>query len=285
MGSCVFKIDLGGEVDVLNADCVSDDARWSIIASASTNSALAGVLAGFLLAAIAVLYSDSTREKHANTLALFFTGVVVLALDSYLFSHVTGIKPTDSGIGCARAWTQGIAASGMLVVGGVALTAGLGWMLAHYADQHSKRLVGVLGGVLTGSVVLVTTLLLVITTVQYLKAVIDPPAWLTLSAVVMALLPVALSGFEVTKRTLTVRARFSAPPLSTTLEAEPRWLGRAAIASAVLVVLAPVLSGLVPVMPADLPNRLWGIIPTLIVSVVLPGAITVMISKAVPRYI
>ncbi len=148
----------------LNSDCISDDAPWSIIASASTNSSLAGVLAGFLLAAIAVLYSDTNREEHANTLALFFTGVVVLAIDSYLFSHVTGVKPNATGLGCARAWTQGIAASGMLLVGGVALTAGLGWMLTHYAQQYSKRLVGLLGGVLTGCVVLVTTLLLAITT-------------------------------------------------------------------------------------------------------------------------
>ena len=68
----------------LDVSCVSENVPWSIITSAATNSSLAAVLAGLLIATIAVLYVENKFEGH--TIALFAAGVVVLALDSYLFS-------------------------------------------------------------------------------------------------------------------------------------------------------------------------------------------------------
>lgn len=69
----------------LDSWCVTGDSSWSIMTAASTNSSLAAVVSGLLIATIAVMF---TRRREQHTIALFATGVVVLALDSYMFSHV-----------------------------------------------------------------------------------------------------------------------------------------------------------------------------------------------------
>jgi hypothetical protein len=154
--------------------------------SASTNSALAAVLAGLLIATIAVMF-NRPREQH--TIALFATGVVVLALDSYLFSHVTGIRArsdnplteasqSDINTACERAWVQGISASGLLVTGGITLTCGLAWMMATYIAESTGEgadnpALPRLAGVLVAFVVMITTLLLVSTAYQYLQVLTE----------------------------------------------------------------------------------------------------------------
>src|SRR5690242_16290103 len=97
--------------------CTSDS--WSPLTSASANSQLAGVLGGFLITAIALLFDRNSREG-VHTLALFSSAVLILMLDSFLFSLITGSQvPADgdrSGI-CAIAWTQGAVSTGMLAAG------------------------------------------------------------------------------------------------------------------------------------------------------------------------
>jgi hypothetical protein len=51
-----------------DASCTSDS--WTVLTSASTNSQLAGVLGGFLITAIALLFDRTTRDG-VHTLALF----------------------------------------------------------------------------------------------------------------------------------------------------------------------------------------------------------------------
>ncbi|MEC4762942.1 hypothetical protein [Mycobacterium sherrisii] len=51
--------------------CTSD--QWSMIASAPSTSQLAGVLGGFLITAIALLFDRNSREG-IHTLALFRVG-------------------------------------------------------------------------------------------------------------------------------------------------------------------------------------------------------------------
>jgi hypothetical protein len=277
----------------LNSDCVTPEAPWSIIASASTNSALAGVLAGFLLAAVAVLY-DKDRAEHAQTLALFFSGVVTLGIDSYLFSHVTGIKPVAGAFdqACARAWTQGIAASGMLVVGTIALTAGLVWMLTRFAidhPSHSSKFLGLLGGVLTGCIILITTLLLVVTAAQYLHVAYrgDLPKGLMNTIYTLGLIPVFVGGAVVFVRTRAVVKNMPAPGTApnNSLLPDPVVLPYATVGMAILAFFAPVLSGAVPLMPthwASDPNPLF-LGATLIIGVWAPGVIAVLLGCSVPR--
>ncbi len=59
--------------------CTSDN--WSALTSASANSQLAGVLGGFLITAIALLFDRNSREG-VHTLALFSSAVLILMLDS-----------------------------------------------------------------------------------------------------------------------------------------------------------------------------------------------------------
>ncbi|HEX9833618.1 MAG TPA: hypothetical protein VGA66_11125, partial [Mycobacterium sp.] len=171
--------------------CTSD--QWSPLTSAASNSQLAGVLGGFLITAIALLFDRSSRES-VHTIALFSSAVLILMLDSFLFSMITGTQvPFDGdsrGI-CAIAWTQGAVSTGMLAAGTTALFGGLGWMLASHAvnkvseqdaeDIGSYSFLAGLGGWLTFAAVMATTLILSETAIDYLHFMFGrrPEIWVT----------------------------------------------------------------------------------------------------------
>lgn len=171
--------------------CTSD--QWSMIASAPSTSQLAGVLGGFLITAIAVLFDRNSREG-IHTLALFASAVLILMLSSFLFSLISGTHPPDNGDRqgiCAIAWTQGALATGMLAAGTTALFGGLGWMLASHAvnkahqvdpeDIRAYSFLADLGGWLTFGAAMATTLIMSETSIDYLHFVLGhrPALWLT----------------------------------------------------------------------------------------------------------
>ena len=158
--------------------CTSD--AWSPLAAASAYSQLAGVLGGFLITAIALLFDRSTREA-VHTLALFSAAVLVLMLDSFVFSLITGTQVPavgDRADVCAIAWAQSALSTGMLAAGTVGLFGGLGWMLAVHAvnkaaeldvdDVRSYSFLTDLGGWLTFAAAMATTLILSETTIDYM---------------------------------------------------------------------------------------------------------------------
>lgn len=116
----------------------ADFTGWDIIAAATGNSVLAGVLAGFLIAAAAVLFASNSRYVP-HTIALFASGVPVLVLSSYLFNAISGSQAQDP-LRCAQVWTQGLAATAMLAIGAAALVCGLGWVLVSYTEDFEKTL-------------------------------------------------------------------------------------------------------------------------------------------------
>jgi hypothetical protein len=161
-----------------DTSCTTD--QWSMLSSASANSQLAGVLGGFLITAIALLFDRSSREG-VHTLALFSSAVLILMLDSFLFSLITGTQVPDNGDRrgiCAEVWTQGATATGMLAAGATGLFGGLGWMLASHAvnkvptedagDTRAYCFLAELGGWLTFAAVMTTTLILSETSIDYL---------------------------------------------------------------------------------------------------------------------
>lgn len=171
--------------------CTSD--QWSMIASAPSTSQLAGVLGGFLITAIALLFDRNSREG-IHTLALFASAVLILMLSSFLFSLISGTHPPDNGDRqgiCAIAWTQGALATGMLAAGTTALFGGLGWMLASHAvnkahqvdpdDIRAYSFLADLGGWLTFGAAMATTLIMSETSIDYLHFVLGhrPALWLT----------------------------------------------------------------------------------------------------------
>lgn len=158
--------------------CTSD--YWSPLTAASAYSQLAGVLGGFLITAIAFLFDRNTREG-VHTLALFSSAVLILMLNSFVFSLITGSQvPTDGDRGgiCAISWTQSALSTGMLAAGTTALFGGLGWMLARHAvnksaepesdDAGQYSFLTALGGWLTFAAAMATTLILSETAIDYL---------------------------------------------------------------------------------------------------------------------
>src|SRR5690349_12917984 len=122
-----------------DAVCTSD--HWSILTSAASHSQLAGVLGGFLITAIALLFDRSSREA-VHTLALFAAAILTLMLSSFVFSMITGAQVPDDAAArgiCAIAWTQGATSTAMLAAGTTALFGGLGWMLVTHAINKAAQ--------------------------------------------------------------------------------------------------------------------------------------------------
>lgn len=161
----------------MNGDrCLSNG--WSIITSASTNSHLAGLLAGFVFMSIISLFGRP-GPKNTRTLGLLCAAFVVLGFSSHLFGTVGG-GAADPW--CERVWSEGITASGMLVVGAVALVSAIGWLMASHLDAVNENTgtptsdsrsdrpldLGRLSRVMVRGVAVGVTLLLGITTSDYL---------------------------------------------------------------------------------------------------------------------
>jgi hypothetical protein len=98
---------------------------WTSTLSAPLSSQLAAVLAGFVFTSIVFLISRDGR-RHARTLGLFCAAFVILGFDSHLFSVLSG---SELDTKCARVWTEGITASGLLGVGSMAIITGVIWLL------------------------------------------------------------------------------------------------------------------------------------------------------------
>lgn len=146
------------------------NAGWSAVTSAGANTALAGVLAGFMLNGIVVLLSGMmTNIAKVRALGLLLAAFVALGLDSYMFGLVTG----DSS--CNRAWTEAMFAAGLLGVGAVAIIAAFGLLVAEYVDKKDKEstvMLTTLFKFLRVGVALVVLGLLFMTSWNYLYAVL-----------------------------------------------------------------------------------------------------------------
>jgi hypothetical protein len=172
------------ESNFLDSHCVSTDSPWGIIEAAPSNAHLSAVLAGFMMTAIVfLLRRDDTNGGQAaktHTVALFYAGVAVLGVGSYLFGALGATRLPDRPGGenvCVTAWSQGMAASGMLGVGGVLLIAGLGWIISDFArNSHSTSwfLAG-LGNILTFVTIVTESLMLLRASIHYIKALAAPP--------------------------------------------------------------------------------------------------------------
>ncbi|WP_123029461.1 hypothetical protein [Mycolicibacterium stellerae] len=273
--------------------CTSDS--WSPLTSASAYSQLAGVLGGFLITAIALLFDRKSREG-VHTLALFSSAVLILMLDSFIFSMMTGSQvPTDgdrTGI-CAITWTQGAVSTGMLAAGTTALFGGLGWMLASHAVNQSVRsdpadipsysLLADLGGWLTFAAAMTTTLILSETSIDYLHFMFGrrPEFWLVAVVTTTAACVIVVDFVLVYLRTGSLRKS-----LADTEEPTHLALRSLRIATIGIVVLAIVASWLV-VSLARFPKD-WLTVPNagavmfvLFLTAVLPTVVSTAICNSV----
>jgi cytochrome bd-type quinol oxidase subunit 2 len=146
---------------------------WSPIVAAGPESALSGVLAGFVFTGIVVILStnpnsaQSLSEKlrqRAHSLQLFVAAFIVFALDSY-FSSIT-----SGELACNRAYAETALSGGILGVGAILLLAGLSWLILTYSD--SVREVGQLLAYVTWSVWVVVVLLLAVSAMDVGQAML-----------------------------------------------------------------------------------------------------------------
>jgi hypothetical protein len=273
--------------------CTSD--QWSVLSSAAANSQLAGVLGGFLITAIALLFDRNSREG-VHTLALFSSAVLILMLDSFLFSLITGNQVPEEGDRrdiCAIAWTQGAVSTGMLAAGATALFGGLGWMLASHAvnkvsDQESDDVgaycfLADLGGWLTFAAAMTTTLILSETSIDYLRFMFGhrPALWLTGLIVATAAAVIVVDFVFVYVRTSALRKSLADAAEPTRLAL--RSIKVATVCTVVLAILASWLAVSLARFPKDwltAPNH--GIVLcVLILTTIVPTIVSTSICYSV----
>jgi hypothetical protein len=107
---------------------------WSVIGSASLDSQLAGVLAGFVFTGIVLLFGRS-GSKNTQALALFCVTFVALGIDSHLFTVISGESPEPF---CSRVWTEEMVSAGLLGMSAMAIVTGLSWLLASHIDETTR---------------------------------------------------------------------------------------------------------------------------------------------------
>lgn len=267
-----------------------------MLSSASANSQLAGVLGGFLITAIALLFDRSSREG-VHTLALFSSAVLILMLDSFLFSLITGTQVPDDGDRrgiCAEVWTQGATATGMLAAGATGLFGGLGWMLASHAvnkvptedagDTRAYCFLAELGGWLTFAAVMTTTLILSETSIDYLHFMYgrSPETWAVGIITVSAAVVIGVNFRLVYVRTRALRRSMINPEETTHLEM--RSIRVATVCTVILAVIASWLAGSISRFPKDwltAPN-IGIVLLGLILTYVLPTIVATAICYSVP---
>jgi hypothetical protein len=300
---------------ILDRDCTTDGLSWSVISSSSSTSNLAAILAGLMVTAIAVMFVERSGETPRHTLGLFASGVVVLGLDSYLFSSISGRRPpmTDShltmldarvdisggGLAVCRAvWAQAMPAYGMLAAGSVALVGGISWMLTHYATKSSGQqpnwFLPFLGGLLTFIVTTGTTALVAQISVDYVNVMRltreshglpAAPTWFLWVMGVLVLGVMVLALAVVFVRTAGMLGVVLGMPQDGDVPAEARLrlIPLAAVLTALLALLGPTFAGLLVQRGVD-DQSPFVVGTAFTLGVVVPVTISLCICYSVPGY-
>jgi hypothetical protein len=288
--------------DSLNSHCISINEPWSIIDSSTSNSHLAAVLAGFMVTAIVFLLRDDDRAQAAksHTIAMFYAGVGILGLCSYQFGSIGSISAPSKTVSdgevvrsgaehiCAIVWTQGMAASGMLAVGGVLLIAGLGWTTTQFAlnSESDSKFLACLGNLMTGVVVITVGSMLVITTHDYIHALASPPFLKSLLnwVPILVLMPIGagvLCGILIVARTRKLSNRIKAKQPWPAENKVRNWsLIFAVGAAAALGLAGPLFDQLFPT-EGGTPGT-WPMIWAITLCLVWPCLISIAVAYGVP---
>jgi hypothetical protein len=260
---------------------------WSIIAAGSTNSQLAGLLAGFVFTGIVILFALK-GPKHTKALSLFCATFVVLAFDSYIFNLVNG---DISDPYCTRVWSEGMAASGMLGVGAAGLISGICWLLSVHVDsvttpsyspdRQAPRL-DLIGALMVHGTNVSVSLLLARTAFDYLGVTYEHRAgWVTALWQWVYAVPAVVGG------TTLILAWHRSRRRSRTGRTEDGY--RRSISFTVYGVLIYGIAGLTFTGAlTNLPDPLWPhpalplVVATVVMELLVPGALLVGLVLAVP---
>ena len=123
-------------------DSCATSAGGSVAAAAASQSALAGVLAGFLFGGIVVVLSVRTARhssEAANALKLQFSAFVGLAVAAYLLSDQAGDEL------CLRATSEKAVTDGIFSTFAVVAVVSLTWLIVAY-ERHTHGILRFLRG-------------------------------------------------------------------------------------------------------------------------------------------
>ena len=115
---------------------------WSAVASASANTTLAAVLAGFMINGIILLLSRKPTQMSPRcpSAELAVRGICYSGLDAFLFGLVTGDSTAIIGkvSACRRVWTEAMFAAALLAIGAVAIVVGFVLLFDAYFSNLLK---------------------------------------------------------------------------------------------------------------------------------------------------
>lgn len=279
----------------MNPDSACGSDHWSPLISAGAYSQLAGVLGGFLITAIALLFDRKSREG-VHTLALFSSAVLVLMLDSFLFSLMTGNQVPEDGdrkVICAITWTQGAISTGMLAVGTTTLFGGLGWMLASHAvnkmpeeeptDGSTFAFLADLGGWLTFAAAMVTTMITSEAAIDYIEFMFGREVDGWVSALFVGLGTAAMVVDFALVRTRTKALRVSLANVEEPTQLALRSIKVATVCTMIMSIGASFMAVGLPRLPDSLLTSPGpGILVVLIPTFFLPTIISIAICYSVP---
>lgn len=244
-------------------------ASWSPVAAATAQSQLAGVLAGFVFAGLILLLGQSkSGPARIHTISLFTAGFLILGLDSFLFSLVSG--ETGEEASCPRVWSESLVASGLLGLGGVAVVGGINWLMSAYMKKGDARDVptfGKAGNSSTRALAAIVSILLALTAHDYVDYG-HAGAWAWLLAIVPAFV---IAGAALGPKMLTrlrERAELSASPF--------RLLKSAVTLTVLYAITGTTYVGVIADVPADAWNSQgsWLIVISTILAIGMPGTRT-----------
>ncbi|MCP3785295.1 hypothetical protein NLX85_18180 [Micromonospora sp. A3M-1-15] len=269
---------------------------WSIVTSASTNSQFAGALAGFVFTGIVVLFA-MRGARYTHTLAVLAPTFIMLGFDSYIFSHVTGSAGDDL---CARVWTDGMFASGMLGVGAAGVVTGACWLLAAHLDNPEQSLSGKasqaspaagggsihlpwLAAIIMYGVTVAIVLLLAMTADHYLRIVTrdDESVWLLAIWSVPALVLLAMIVLGLIRRWRGQPAEWQEGRGKSFWQRSLRF---AVYGMLLYAVVTPIVAGLLASASDDWWGRPgpWTVVPTIGIELVVASALLVALVLAAP---
>lgn len=157
---------------------VCENLSWSPVAVASSHSALAAVIGGFVFAGIVMTLERGKPNKYQpRSLTLLIAAFFVLLLASFFFSVISGEQA------CDRAWTEMVISAGLLGIGTLGVFSGVAWLTLDSGPRHAQATTYIVA--LARWIAAIIPLYLLITTQYYLYdmyAPAAPPYWLSVIA-------------------------------------------------------------------------------------------------------
>ncbi len=298
------------------ADQLCSTHGWSILESAPSNSALAGVLAGFAFTA-GVIYVGRSNQvpdeseldeqaiaRHAaarsaqdvQTISLFTAAFIILGLNSFIWGMVAGSRAlmepgVAGGVGsselCGRVWSQAIIAVGMLSLGAIAMVCNIAslflWQQSAVLNEGDRWYLQAFLLIVSAAAVVGVIAFVGSDSLNFLQVTYDGhvPMWFT-----TATLLVTIGGLSVAVY-VGARRYFGKTSFATSQTAGLRVKDRMRIPTG-LIILYALVGAVAVTAAAHYPG--WPKQPSTeiiavywILGVIYPVAVVILLARAIPR--